>query len=343
MYPDSYAKSHSTEELKNYVSEKAQDFVTFKTEILLEDTGGDPIKKAKLIQEVVRSVGLIPDAITRSVYVKEIAKMFDISEDIVSTEIAKSRGQKMEQEQKKAFVEKQREQRTQQSPSKVLQPSQSPFDEPPPEFYEELYTQGQPQTPSVPKEPGKLNHFDFVEYSLIRVMLKYGTLALETKQRTKEGKEELVETSVVELICHELHKDELTFKHVLYQKLHQQLLDGLAENTLYQSSYFLRQEDRDIVEFVSHLEVDEHEISPNWMDKHKIITLGEKEKLSLLVMESVYSFKQAKVEERINEIRESLKDLEGDDGTKMTDLISEQIFLERIKASLGEKLNRIIL
>ncbi len=345
--PDSYALNHTSEELSQYVTAQAQDFVTFKTQILLEDAGNDPIQKAKLIQEVVRSVGLIPDAITRSVYVKEIAKLFDISEEVVGTEIAKSRGQKLEQDQKKAFSDQQRAQRTQNTSPKPAQ-GPSSMDEPPPEFYEEMHNasmgiEATPAIEEVPKNPGKLSHYDYIEYSLIRVMIKYGSLALETKQRTKEGKEEIVETSVVELICHELHKDELTFRHPLYQKIHQQILDGISEKTLYQASYFLRQEDRKIVEFVSHLEAEQHEISPNWMDKHKIITLGEKEKLCALVIESVYSFKQLKVEERIDAIREELKNLVGDDGSKMNDLISEQIFLERIKATLAQKLNRIIL
>lgn len=317
--PDSYAKSHSSDELTSYVQEHAQDFVTFKTEILLADAKDDPIQKAKLIKEVVSSVGLIPDAIVRSVYSKTIAKQFDIDESMVVTEIAKSRGAVVEEAHKKAVVEQRRK-----AEQEVGKDTDTP-------------------APVVPKDPNQLNRFDYAEYALIRVMIKYGTHALETKQRDKDGKEVMVETSAVELICHELQKDDLGFRHPLYQKLYDQILAGLEENTLYQPSYFLRQEDRATVEFVSNLEAELHEISPNWMEKHKILTLGEKEKIGLLVIETIYSFKQIKVEERINEIRKELIDVDNNDEEKLNDLISEQVFLERIKAGIGEKLNRIIL
>jgi DNA primase len=326
--PDSYAKGHTSEELSEYVTEHSQDFVTFKTEILLADAKNDPIQKAKLITDVVRSVGLIPDAITRSVYVKEVAKLFDIDEQIVASEIAKSRGQKQEQEFKRAGIEKKQA------------PREEEYEEPPIMIDGQIIERPKP-VPNA-NDPSKLNTHDYCEYSLMRVLVKYGVLAVETKQRTTEGAEETIETSVAELICHELDKDELIFNHPLYQKLHQQILDGLENKTLFQPSYFLRQEDRTIVEFVSNIEADPHEISPNWMAQHKILTLGEKEKLVLLVMESIYSFKQVKIIERINEIRVKLAALTGDQMSEMADLLSEQIFLEKVKATIAQKLNRII-
>lgn len=312
--PDSFAKAHSSDELKAYVDEHSQDFVTFKTEILLADAKNDPIQKAKLITDVVRSVAKIPDQIVRSVYTKEVAKMFDLGEDVVATEIAKQRGQHVEQVAK-----------TQSQPS--VQSTTAPPKE------------GQP-TPQ--KSAGTMTKFEFAEFALIRALIKYGVYGVTTRQVGENNMVEEVKVSVAELVCHELNKDELGFINPLYQRIYDQINEGLKSNTLYESSYFLRQEDQQLVQFVSDIETDDFEISPNWMEKLKVLTLGEREKLDQLVVESIYVFKQTKIELRILEIRNQLANREIEP-EKLQDLLSEQIYLEKIKREFAAKLNRIIL
>ena len=80
--PDSFAKKSSTSELETFIAEKQQDFISFKVDVLLETEGSDPIKKAQLIKDISHSVSLIPDQITRSVFVPEVAKRFNIKEEI---------------------------------------------------------------------------------------------------------------------------------------------------------------------------------------------------------------------------------------------------------------------
>jgi DNA primase len=89
--PDSFAKKTSTTELETFIKSHKQDFITFKASILLKEGESDPLKKSELIREIVHSVSLIPDQITRSVYVQEIAKQFDISETIISNELMRLR------------------------------------------------------------------------------------------------------------------------------------------------------------------------------------------------------------------------------------------------------------
>ena len=101
--PDSYSKSVSTVELENYIKEHTQDFVTFKSEILLKDSKGDPIKKAELIREIIHSVSLIPDQITRSMYSKTLSERFDIDEGIVSNELNKSRNGIIHKQQSRPY------------------------------------------------------------------------------------------------------------------------------------------------------------------------------------------------------------------------------------------------
>ncbi len=315
--PDSFSKSVSSSVLEEYIKDHTQDFVSFKTDILLKDSQGDPIKKAELIREIIHSVGLIPDQITRSVYSKDIAKRFEMSEEIVTNELNKLR---------KGVIAKQ-------------------FNEPeirdlPSDIQHVDHSQGS-RIPEV-------DLFDFNERDLIRKMIKYGPFAIETQQITETGEKQKVETSVVELICHELHKDELFFENPLYNRLHQIMVDGLTDNILYKSSFFLRHEDQEIVMFVSEIESEEHELSPQWLSKHQIETNTELDKLNVAIMGAIYSFKAGKIKKRILEISKELVEIDKNinnpyfDEEKFTDLLSEQIALTKVDIMLSEKLGRII-
>jgi DNA primase len=315
--PDSFSKSVSSSVLEEYIKDHTQDFVSFKTDILLKDSQGDPIKKAELIREIIHSVGLIPDQITRSVYSKDIAKRFEMSEEIVTNELNKLR---------KGVVAKQ-------------------FNEP---EIRDLPIDIQPVDHSQGSRIPEVDLFDFNERDLIRKMIKYGPFAIETEQITETGEKQKVETSVVELICHELHKDELFFEHPLYNRLHKIMVDGLTDNILYKSSFFLRHEDQEIVMFVSEIESEEHELSPQWLSKHQIETNTELDKLNVAIMGAIYSFKAGKIKKRILEISKELMEIDKNinnpyfDEEKFTDLLSEQIALTKVDIMLSEKLGRII-
>ncbi len=85
--PDSFARKNSPEVLKQFLEESQEDFIAFKTRVLSAETKKDPIKRAQLIQEVVSSIAVIPDAISRAVYIEECSTRLNISEDILSTEV----------------------------------------------------------------------------------------------------------------------------------------------------------------------------------------------------------------------------------------------------------------
>lgn len=103
--PDSYARTHSASEFKQYIHDNETDFISFKTKILLEGTERDPIKRAAVIGDVVKSISVIPDAIARSVYARECSIQLGISEDVLLREIQKN----IKLHQEEAFKRKQRE------------------------------------------------------------------------------------------------------------------------------------------------------------------------------------------------------------------------------------------
>ena len=312
--PDSYSKKASTTELEDYIKTHTQDFVSFKTDILLKDGGNDPIKRAELIREVVHSVSLIPDQITRTIYLQDISKRFDLSEQIVTNELNKVR--------KNVLAKQHNEPEIRDTPTEQ-------------EFVDHT---NQPSTAfkKVVKTDGK-------EFELIRIMIKFGQYETTTEQLDEHGQSIQVSTSVVELICHELEKDELTFSTPLYNRLHQIILEGLAQNTFYKSSYFLKLEDEEIVRFVTDIETEMNEISPNWLRKHNIYTNTELDNLQKNIIYTIYNFKIGKIETRIEEIEKELlsEDTLSND-EKLMDLLSEKIALDNVKRLISTKLGRII-
>lgn len=329
--PDSYSKSVSTSELETYLKDHTQDFISFKSDILTDGASDDPIKRAEFIRDIVHSVSLIPDQLTRNVYMQSIAKRFDMSEQVLSNELIKLRKVKLDQDLK----------RSRPLPTTNTSPGFDQFDLPPDDYVPPEYLDGNSPTP-VAKPVTRL--IDHNEYDLMRILVQYGSLALPQKQLNEQGEEEEFETSVAELICHELDIDELTFNHPTFAKMHVLIADALAENVLLKSSYFKRLEDQEIVKFVSEIEMNEREVSHNWVTKHNIYTNTEKDKLQAATMGSIYSFKHSRIEERIRAIQKTLvTSAENLDDEELMGLLAEQVALENAKRMFAEKLGRIVL
>lgn len=95
--PDSFAQSHTSEELVRYIAENEVDFMQFKTEILLKDASGDPIARAKAVGDIVRSIAVIPDEITRTVYIRECSMRFEMAEGMLTRQVSAARAKYLEQ------------------------------------------------------------------------------------------------------------------------------------------------------------------------------------------------------------------------------------------------------
>jgi DNA primase len=310
--PDSYSKKVSTSELEEYIKDHTQDFISFKADILLKDGESDPIKRAELIRDIVHSVALIPDQITRTVYLQQISQRFEISEQIVSNELIKLR---------KNVVSKQI-----QEPEIMDLPVKKQIE------------------PQLAPEPAEQKDFAlYNEFDLIRIMIRYGSRVVQVEQVDEDGKKFQAETSVIELIHHELDKDELTFSHPLYSKIYALFVEGLLNNELYTASFLKRQEDQEIVHFVSDIESNDHELSVKWFTNYNITTRTEGDRINETAMNAIYSFKGSKIEQKITEIRKKLQHADELSDEELMDLLAEQMAYEKVKILFADKLGRIIL
>ena len=307
--PDSFAKNHSLTEIQEMISSKKQDFISFKASVLMDGSENDPIQRSKLIREVVQSVALIPDQITRSVYVQEIAKKFEINENTISNELIKLLRARLTTEQtgSRAF----------QSPERQPQQEQN----------------AQGETDPKKRPPA----FEY-ELDLIRLMLLFGTREIVIADESEEKQA----TSVIELIYDELIQDDLKFENPLCKMIFEEFERNLKNQILLSTSYFKNLENQKIVSFVSHLQSSDIELSYNWVDKYKIVTKSEGDDIYKSVMNSIYNFKYHKVDEVILNIKSRIKSSSGKD-EDMLDLLAEQMSYEKIKKSLSDKLGRIII
>lgn len=94
--PDSFARKHTAEDFKTYIDAHQTDFIIFKTNLLMEEAGRDPIKRAQLISDIVKSIAVIPEEITRAVYIRETSQMLNVEERILLNETEKTRKQELE-------------------------------------------------------------------------------------------------------------------------------------------------------------------------------------------------------------------------------------------------------
>lgn len=310
--PDSYSKKVSSTEFMDFIKDNTQDFLSFKTSMLLKEGKTDPIQRAAMIREVVLSISLIPDQITRSIYIKEVAKQFDLEESLVIGELNKLLKNKLAKELNEPQIAEN------------------------PDLTDTFVPHQEQQVTEVKPL------FSIEEYDLLRILVKYGQFAMETEHLNEHGIPQPVEVSVAELICHELEKDQLFFAYPLFNKIHQLITEGLTQKTLYKTSYWLKNGDQEIVQFVTGIETDEYEISPMWLSKYSVDTNREIDKLKEAVMGAIYSFKSRAIQNRIATIRKELETVESENMERINDLISEQIILERVKQSIAVKLGRII-
>ncbi len=107
--PDSFARKHNATDYKAYINSHEVDFIRFKTNLLLEEVGNDPIKRAGLIGDIVRSISVIPENIVRSVYIRECSQLLQVEEKLLVQEVNKLMTRTKEEKQAAAEKQRQRE------------------------------------------------------------------------------------------------------------------------------------------------------------------------------------------------------------------------------------------
>jgi len=311
--PDSYAKNHTTEELKNYITANAQDFIRFKTAVLIKDVGNDPIKKAELFTNIAQSISAISGATKRSTYIKETSEHLNVPEDAFLNEVNKYVG-------KRQFNEfKQQQKNVTQEEVSVEFPTQSDV-----------------------KQATKLvfNDLAYVEREIIRLLINFGDKTINVEVINEKEEQVLTAVTVALFLINSIHNEAIAFENEVYQKIYNFYADQLSKGQLPVNKYFINHHDKEISQLAISLLATKYELSPNW-GKHKIKTPTEDKQLDKAVIHALYAFQLSKLNQLIYKNEVQLK-VETDEDNLLI-LLQEQVRFQRIKKQLAKKLGRVIL
>ena len=179
--PDSFARKHTLEEYQDYIRDHEQDFLEFKSEILLADAGDDPLKRANLINDIADTIALIPDPVKASVFVNAAAKQFDVESDIIFQRVRKTKEKLREDERKEREREaRQREREARASAGPEAEEGYEPVAD-----YGDLPETAEPEKPYEPENKTLAT----VEEQILKFLLVDGLQTLEFPSDTPEAKE----------------------------------------------------------------------------------------------------------------------------------------------------------
>lgn len=308
--PDSFARGHSPEELLSFLEKSEEDFIAFKIALLNRETKKDPIKRAQLINEVVASIAVIPDAISRAVYIEDCSIRLNIGEEVLSDEVGKLR-KKREIGAYKRGVENTYPSSQQANYISVSpQPSLIESGQKIPTFITETYC-----------EPA--------EKELLYYLIKHGESPLNES------------TSVSQFILTELQNDDLELQNLVYKKIFDEYFSIREMGQEQIQRHFLTHPDSDIVNVVLNLLHQEHSLTVKVFVES---VTPEEQSLATVVPKSVLIYKAKITATAYQNICDALAqaEKEGDDEQKNTLMEQVQILMQ-VRNSFSKELKRLII
>jgi DNA primase len=302
--PDSFARNHSAEDLKSYLESEAVDFIAFKTKILVGETKNDPLKRAGMIRDIVNSIALIPDPITRSVYIQESSHLLEIEEETLMLELNKIRRNKLS----KNIQQREDEQRAERS-------------------FEHLMLE---------KKIEKVDKIEYEEQDLIHTLIKFGNQEV-TFQSGNEEEEERHRVS--DYLIEEILHDNIHFKDPLFRKVFELFVQAKQNEQELLEKDLISNPDQEVAVLSIDLLLDKYQLSVNWEEKHKILTISEEEELPKKIHKGICSWRLKQVIKMIREEQEGLKENPDDYEERLAAIRR----LEEAKKQLAGELGRIVL
>jgi DNA primase len=308
--PDSFARKHNAEELRQFLDSAEQDFLSFKVNLL---SGGinDPIKKVEAIHEIVNSISVIPDLIARNVYIQKCSRTLEIEEEVLSLEVARKRN--------KQFVSD--------NSAEPPEGKEPPVQELPsiPTFISNIFCREQ-------------------EKELLMYMLKHGREKL-FRTENEEGDEVMIH--VDEYIIKDVKNDDLEFQNLQYRKLfeeYEKLLEQYPDNDIaYFTQYFIHHREIDVSSVAVSLLMDTqmqgneiYTVSKIWNGTDKVDI-----NMAYAIPKALAAYKSKILTIAINELYEQLKNEPEDE--KQFSILEKISQLHEHKKIISEYLERVTL
>ncbi|NAS14001.1 DNA primase [Poritiphilus flavus] len=309
--PDSFAKNNSLEELQHYLQENSKDFIQFKASLLAEESANDPIKRADTIRDIVNSISKIPDTIKREVYIQECAQIMNISEQVLFNTLAQIGQKALSDAGKKA------------------REAQKAFE-------------------VVKSEPvqEKIDLQYELERKIIEVLLLYGNEEEEFEDlllRENEAGDLVLEpesmaAKVYEKIFLDLQEDEIELTHEKFRTIYYLLISSLSENEDFSINTFLTDLDRELVEEVSSILMEEERYTLHQWERKDIYPKEKQAGVSQLVSETILTLRCYLIKKRIHSLQQNTEGSSEDHRETLEEIMN---YLQ-LNTLLNKKLNRVL-
>jgi len=304
--PDSFARKNNSSSFVGFIHSNESDFISFKASLLKREAESDPIKKASLITEIVRTISVIPESIVRSVYIRESSKLLDVDEKVLFTETARIRRNYFEQKFKQAAVR---------------------------ETVQQPITNTSFKFESLPEEYN-------AEKEVIRLLLLYGNQSFNNQTHDNNQ----TETNITDYLIHEIEQDEIEFHHPILNQIFSEFIENKRNNNILTDKFFINHPDEQISKTVVDLITSAYGLSKIWR-RYENYFETEEMRLNEIVPEAILALKNEKVLKLIKETETDLRFAqEQHNEDRIQTLQVKYIVLNNLKMNLSKGLgDRIII
>lgn len=336
--PDSYAQKYGSTQLQEYLATHEENFVKFKSRVLLDDVQNDPIRKTEVLKEIVQTIALVPDMLERQEYINETAFKLHMSEQVLTQELAKT----MAGNAQKAWKEENRRQQ-QQAAAEGHPQGQDPGVPPPLMPEAEDYGSAPVSTgfTAPPQILPTAGTAEAQEKQLVSLLLNFGNRKVMIDTLNQQGESEMVEATIAEVIVDEVCSDELKFDNPVYQNifdLFSQAVEG--GQPLPDANLFAMHEDNMVRNTALSLMINSYTVSKQWYEKKHITVPHIETHLREDLDQSILTFKQKKVDQMLEANGFKIRECKSQEDTDI--LLAERQQLIEVRKALCEKLNRVI-
>ena len=303
--PDSFARKHSTEELKQYIEENQTDFITFKSHLTVENVT-DPVKRSEAIGGIVKSISVIPDQILRSTYLSDFAHRINMKEQTLIAEMNK-------------FIQKNLEDKEKDSARQQGREPQQEQELPRPEVNEDDFLSLHSPTEQASQ----------VEQMLMREIVRHGEEIIFENIETEDGG--TVSLNVAQYVNFDLTQDGLSFALPIHNQILAEAVEQSEKPDFKAESYFCNHADVQVSQLATRLAIDRHQLGGRFVLEPREGSLRQR------VLHLVMDFRLNIVENRLKEIQRQLQQV-GSDVEKMMKLLKEHKETKEIRDELAKRL-----
>ncbi|MDH3246430.1 MAG: toprim domain-containing protein, partial [Saprospiraceae bacterium] len=313
--PDSYLKAVGVTAFRTYLSEQAKDFILFKTGLILDEAGDDPVKKSSLIKDIIESLAHIPDPIKRSVYTKQCSSLLSVDEDILISETNKEISRRMRNQR----IDKLREARSDH------------------EILRQQVDQQAAKTQAYEIDPPPVTD-EYQERDIARILILHGNQVIE-----KDPKE----VTAAEYILSNIPETLTAFDNPLYAKVVSEYGRQIEQGRKVDANYFINHENQELAQLAVEFCASPYEYSENW-EKMWDVYLQTQPKPEENVVNDSYQallrFTLRKLQKMSDENLAKIKECQrtNDQGELIKHLQVQQILIQK-RNEVADKLNTVIL